>query len=558
MQFRIKNCILIFSLWFKIYHPFKKRSAKLTPLYFGHSQFLKFLFLIMNALLVYPQYPDSFWSFKHVMKFIAKKATVPPLGLLTVSAMLPNDWNKKLVDLNVSKLRSSDLIWADYVLISAMSIQKESVEKIIEICLKYEVKIIAGGPLFTQEFENYPQIDHFILNEAEITLPLFLKDLTDSRIPDKIYRSNEFADITSSPIPDFSLLSRNDYVTMNIQVSRGCPFTCDFCEITSLLGHKVRIKNTSQIIEELDSLYNLNWRGPILIVDDNFIGSKNQVKNSLLPAIYEWMQRHNNPFTFNIQSSINLADDKKLMSLMVKTGFTSTFIGIETPDELSLSDCNKSQNENRDLLNSIKKIQNAGLQVSGGFIVGFDADTPNVFQKQIDFIQKSGIVSAMVGLLNAPKNTVLYNRLKAENRLIKQSSGNNTDSSMNFIPKMNSDVLLAGYKRIIHNIYSTKPYYKRIRQFLRNYNKVKFGNKKKGFPVLLGFLKSVFIIGILNKGRSEYWKLIIWTLFMRPSLLTDALTFTVYGYHFRTVYGIRDKIKTELYKDNIDFKTLKY
>lgn len=219
----------------------------------------------MNVLLVYPQYPDSFWSFKHVMRFIAKKATVPPLGLITVAAMLPNEWNKKLVDLNVTKLRLSDLVWADYVLISAMSIQKESVEKIIELCLKYEVKIIAGGPLFTQEYENYPQIDHFILNEAEITLPLFLNDLALNLKPDKIYKTDEFADMKSSPTPDYSLLSRKDYVTMNIQVSRGCPFSCDFCEITSLLGHKVRIKSASQIINELDSLYNLTGVGLCLL-----------------------------------------------------------------------------------------------------------------------------------------------------------------------------------------------------------------------------------------------------------------------------------------------------
>lgn len=507
----------------------------------------------MNILLVYPQYPDSFWSFKNVMRFIAKKATVPPLGLITVSAMLPKDWHKKLVDMNVSTLQSGDLIWADYVFISAMYIQKESVDKIIELCLKYEVKMIAGGPLFTQEYENYSQIDHFILNEAEITMPLFLKDLASGKLPDKIYRTDEYADMKTSPVPDFELLSRKDYVTMNIQVSRGCPFSCDFCEITSLLGHKVRIKSTKQIIAELDALYRLNWRGPILIVDDNFIGNKNQVKKDLLPAMHEWMQNHNNPFTFNIQSSINLADDPELMSLMAETGFTSTFVGIETPDELSLSDCNKSQNENRDLLESVKKIQAAGLQVTAGFIVGFDTDTQSVFQKQIDFIQKSGIVSAMVGLLNAPKNTVLYNRLKSENRLTNQSSGNNTDSSMNFIPKMNRDELLEGYKKIIHNIYSAKPYYKRIRQFLLNYKKVQSGRKSRGFSLLIGFLKSVFVIGVVNKGRSEYWKLIIWTLFRRPALMTEALTFTVYGYHFRTVYGLRNKIKIEEYNDSFEY-----
>lgn len=492
----------------------------------------------MNVLLIYPQYPDSFWSFKHVMRFISKKATVPPLGLITVSAMLPKNWKKKLVDINVSILQKEDIIWADYVFISAMYIQKESVDKVIEECRKYETCIIAGGPLFTQEYENYPQIDHFILNEAEITMPLFLNDLNSGRLPDRIYRTDEFAEITATPPPDFDLLSMKDYVTMNIQVSRGCPFSCDFCEITSLLGHKVRMKNTGQILKELDILYNLNWRGPILIVDDNFIGNKSEVKKHLLPAMKAWMQSHKFPFTFNIQSSINLADDEELMLLMAQTGFTSTFVGIETPDEKSLQECNKGQNKNRNLLHSVKKIQNAGLQVSGGFIVGFDTDTPSVFQKQIDFIQQSGIVSAMVGLLNAPKNTTLYNRLKAENRLTAESSGNNTDSSMNFIPIMNRQELLDGYKKIIRNIYATKPYYKRIRQFLLNYRQIQTVQKKMEFSYLVSFLKSVFVIGIVNRGRGEYWKLLVWTLFRRPSLLKDALTFAVYGYHFRTVYGI--------------------
>lgn len=499
----------------------------------------------MNILLVYPQYPDSFWSFKHVMRFISKKATVPPLGLITVSAMLPKTWKKKLVDMNVSALQKVDILWADYVFISAMYIQKESVDQVIEECQKYETKIIAGGPLFTQDFESYPQVDHFILNEAEITMPLFLADLTAQKIPERVYRTDAFADVTKSPVPDYHLLSAKDYVVMNLQVSRGCPFSCDFCEITSLLGHKVRMKNNSQIIAELEVLYSLNWRGPILIVDDNFIGNKFEVKKYLLPAMRQWMQSHKYPFTFNIQSSINLADDEELMAMMAETGFTSTFVGIETPDEDSLQECNKAQNKNRDLLHSVKKIQKAGLQVSGGFIVGFDTDTPSVFQKQIDFIQQSGIVSAMVGLLNAPKNTVLYKRLKAENRLTTESSGNNTDSSMNFVPKMDSSELLQGYKKIIQNIYSAKPYYKRIRQFLLNYKKLHAGRQTRDFPFLVGFIKSVIIIGIVDKGRSEYWKLLLWTLFRRPALLTDALTFAVYGYHFRTVYGLTNPNKNQ-------------
>src|ERR1035437_5201905 len=500
----------------------------------------------MNVLFIYPQYPDSFWSFKHALRFISKKAAVPPLGLITVSAMLPKTWKKKLVDMNVSTLRESDIVWADYVFIGAMYIQKESVSKVIEECVKHKVKMVAGGPLFTKEFDNYPQIDHFVLNEAEITLPLFLKDL-DSGFPKKIYKTDEYADLSLTTVPDYHLLSRKDYAFMNIQVSRGCPFSCDFCEITSLLGHKVRMKDTNQIIKELDMLYDLNWRGSVFIVDDNFIGNKNEIKNNLLPAMKKWMQNHKYPFTFNTETSINLADDKILMSLMVETGFSSTFIGIETPSETSLQECNKSQNNNRDLLQSVKKIQQAGLQVSGGFIVGFDSDTSTVFQQQIDFIQQSGIVSAMVGLLNAPKNTKLYERLEAENRLTTEATGSNTDLSMNFTPKMDYHELLDGYKKIIHRIYTTKPYYKRIRQLLVNYKRVHARQDKIELSSLSAFIKSMIIIGIVNKGRGEYWKLFIWTLFRRPGLFMDAMTFVVYGYHFRTVYGLRNK--------NTPFKT---
>jgi radical SAM superfamily enzyme YgiQ (UPF0313 family) len=494
--------------------------------------------LTMNVLLIFPEYPDSFWSYKHALRFVSKKAALPPLGLITVSAMLPGTWQKKLVDMNVTALSSGDIQWADYVFISAMYIQKESVNKIIEECLMHKVKIVAGGPLFTQDSDNYPQIDHLILNEAEITLPFFLKDLESGRFPKRIYKTDDYADMRLTPVPDYHLLSRKDYASMTIQVSRGCPFSCDFCEITALLGHKVRIKSPDQIINELEMLYNLNWRGAVVIADDNFIGNKNEIKNNLLPAMKKWMQMHKYPFTFDIESSINLADDENLMSLMVETGFTSAFVGIETPDEQSLMDCNKNQNNNRNLLESVKKIQNAGIQVSGGFIVGFDSDTPTVFQKQIDFIQQSGIVSAMVGLLNAPKNTKLYKRLEAENRLTVEATGNNTDYSMNFIPKMNFYELINGYKNILHNIYTTKPYYQRIRRLLLNYNP---GNNKPAqitFIALIAFLKSILIIGVLNKGRRNYWRFMLWTLFRRPSMMVDAVTFSIYGYHYRKVFGL--------------------
>jgi radical SAM superfamily enzyme YgiQ (UPF0313 family) len=474
------------------------------------------------------------------LRFISKKAAVPPLGLITVSAMLPSPWNKRLIDMNVSPLKAKDIQWADLVFISAMVIQSESVKAIIEECKKYHVKIVAGGPLFTQDHANFPEIDYLVLNEAEVTLPQFLQDLANGN-PKRIYQTKVFPDITSTPVPDYHLLSRKQYAFMNIQVSRGCPFSCEFCEITSLFGHRVRLKSTYQILQELETLNSLGWKGNVFIVDDNFIGNKNAIKHELLPAMKSWMQAHKHPFTFNTEASINLADDSELLQLMVETGFKSVFIGIETPEESSLHECNKVQNKNRDMVESIRKIQRAGLQVSGGFIVGFDSDSSSVFQKQIDFIQQSGIVSAMVGLLNAPKNTQLYDRLEAENRLTTEATGSNTDLTMNFIPRMYKPDLIAGYQKIIHDIYTPKPYYQRVRRLLLNYKPYNIKPVNINFVTLNAFFKSILIIGVINKGRSDYWKMLIWTLFRRPVLMVDAIEYSIYGYHYRTIYGLRNK-----------------
>lgn len=492
----------------------------------------------MNVLLLYPKYPDTYWSFKHVLKFISKKAAVPPLGLITVSAMLPKTWHKKLVDLNIEVLENKDLEWADYIFLSAMYVQKNSVNEILKRCKQYPAKVIAGGPLFTQDYANYPQINHFILNEAELTMPEFLMDLHDGNTK-RIYLTKEYADLSLTLVPDYHLLKRNAYAFMNMQVSRGCPFNCNFCEITALLGHKVRMKSSEQVLNELETLYKLNWRGPIAVVDDNFIGNKKVVKNSILPAMISWMEAHKHPFKFNAQTSINLADDAKLLEMIRKAGFISTFIGIETPVEESLHSCNKIQNENRDLLKDVKQIQKAGLQVSGGFIVGFDSDTTTVFQRQIDFIQKSGIVAAMVGLLNAPKNTQLYKEMEKENRLTVDATGSNTDFTMNFIPKMNHQELLAGYQHIINSIYKEKPYYLRIRELLKNYRPIAVGENKVDIPRIKAFLRSIFVLGLMNRGRFEYWKFIGWTITKKPKLFIHAITLAVYGYHFRAVYGLR-------------------
>jgi radical SAM superfamily enzyme YgiQ (UPF0313 family) len=492
----------------------------------------------MKILLVYPYSPDSFWSFRHALSFISKKAAVPPLGLITVSAMLPTSWEKRLIDMNVTKLKTTDIQWADMVFISAMNIQKDSVDYVINECVKQGVKIVAGGPLFTQEYQNYPEVAHFILNEAEITLPLFLADLKAGRTPEKLYKTDAFADLTQSPVPDFHLLSMKDYAFMSIQVSRGCPYACDFCEITTLLGNKVRMKSTAQVIN-------------VSVVDDNFIGNTHHIKNELLPAMIAWQKSHKHPFVFSSQSSINLADDNRLLSLMTESGFGSTFIGIETPSNASLHECNKVQNKNRNMLHSVTKIQRAGMLVSGGFIVGFDSDSPSVFQQQIDFIQQSGIVSAMVGLLNAPKNTKLYNRLGEEKRLINTSSGNNTDYSMNFIPRMNQSELIAGYKRIINDIYTTKPYYNRVRKLFANYKRKNQKQQKMSIPILKALAKSIYVIGIRSKGQSDFWKFLIWTLIFQPTSLADAIEYSIYGYHYRIVYGLSNNSNNKFTKNII-------
>src|SRR3989339_950212 len=399
----------------------------------------------MNILLVYPLYPDTFWSFKHALKFVSKKASFPPLGLLTVAALLPKDWCKKLIDMNANKLTDDDILWADFVFISAMSIQSESANQVIDRCKKLNAKIVAGGPLFTSSSEYYQNIDHLVLNEAEITLPQFLHDLNEGT-PKHIYTSEEWADITTTPLPVWDLVSMDTYTSMNVQYSRGCPFDCDFCDITVLYGRRPRTKTKDQVIAELDALYFTGWRGPLFFVDDNFIGNKLKLKKEILPAIAEWTERRKNPFYFNTEVSINLADDDTMMQLMVKAGFEAVFIGIESPNEESLIECNKIQNRNRDLIESVKKIQESGLEVQGGFIVGFDNDHPKIFEELTNFIQQSGIVTAMVGLLNAPKGTKLQKRLQNEGRMIKDFTGNNTDFTINFIPMMDSEKLLDGYK----------------------------------------------------------------------------------------------------------------
>ncbi|HEY6871952.1 MAG TPA: radical SAM protein, partial [Geobacteraceae bacterium] len=376
----------------------------------------------MKILLVYPHYPDTFWSFRHALKFIGRKASFPPLGLLTVAAMLPGEWEKRLVDMNVRALSDEDLAWADCVFISAMTIQRQSAREVIARCRRLGVKTVAGGPLFTACHEDFPDVDHMVLNEAELTLPPFLDDLLRGE-PRHLYTDERRADLRETPIPLWDLADVRQYAAMNIQYSRGCPFDCEFCDITGLFGRTPRTKELTQLIAELESLYARGWRGAIFFVDDNFIGDRKKLKREVLPAMIDWMERKGRPFYFYTEASIDLADDGHLMELMVRAGFEEVFVGIETPHEDGLAESGKVQNRNRDLLASVRRLQQAGLQVHGGFIVGFDSDPPSIFERQIRFIQESGIVTAMVGVLSVLRGTKLYQRLSREGRLLCDTSG---------------------------------------------------------------------------------------------------------------------------------------
>ena len=486
----------------------------------------------MKVLLLYPEFPDTFWSFKHALQFIDKKAGTPPLGLLTIAAMLPQEWQKRLVDVNVQTLTDADLAWADWVMLSAMVVQRDSAHQLIARAKAAGKTVIAGGPLFTTEHPNFPLVDHFVLNEGEITLPLFLKDAA-AGTPQPIYQSSEYPDIRQTPNPLWELADLKKYATMSLQFSRGCPFNCDFCNITAMLGHKPRTKSAAQLIAELDSLYQLGWREPVFIVDDNFIGNKKILKEEVLPAIIEW-RKGKVGLPFNTEVSINLADDPTLMRLMVAAGFNEVFVGIETPNEESLVECSKNQNRNRDLVESVRTIQRVGMQVQGGFIVGFDSDTESIFDMQADFITRAGITTAMIGLLQAPAGTRLYERMKAEGRLRGEMTGDNADGSTNIIPRLDLGVLQEGYRSLIQRLYTPEEYYRRVLIFLKTVQPPQI-KLHLDWNYVRALFRSMYRLGIRGVERLEYWKLFFWALLRKPKVFPQAITLAIYGYHFRTL-----------------------
>jgi radical SAM superfamily enzyme YgiQ (UPF0313 family) len=484
----------------------------------------------MNALLIFPSFPDTFWGFSHSLKIIGRKAGSPPLGLLTVAGMLPEDWKLLLVDLNVNELTDGDLAWADVALVSAMVVQRDSAREVISRCKDKGVTVVAGGPLFSSEHDDFPDVDHFVLGEAEVSLPPFLDDFDRGRAK-RIYESCDRADLADTPVPRWDLVHPRHYASRNIQYSRGCPHNCDFCSVTELFGHTPRTKSAEQIVVELDSLYELGWRGTVGFIDDNLMGNRKKLVSELLPALIEW-RRDKLGMTFSTQITMKLSDDPELMDLMVRAGFSAVFIGIESIDDASLAECGKSQNKGRNLLADVKRIQRSGMQVQGGFIVGFDHDTPSVFDRMTAFIQESGIAMAMVGTLQAPAGTRLFSRLSAEGRIRPHSSGDNTDGKTNIIPTMGIETLEKGYREMMIKLYSPSTFYARVRSFLREYRPGPSRAKLHWWHVL-AFLRSLYYLGIVGQERFRYQGLLAWTLFRNPRAFPTAIVLAISGYHLR-------------------------
>ncbi len=483
-----------------------------------------------KILMVYPQYPSTYWSLEHTLKIVNKKSLTPPLGLMTIAAMLPGDYDIKLVDMNVSMLADEDILHADMVFISAMIVQKESFREVVARCKRLNRPVAAGGPYPTSSYASIEGVDHFILGEGEGLIPLFIRDL-ESGTPERIYSSETRPDIKGSPVPRFDLVNAEDYGSMPVQFSRGCPFSCEFCDIIELFGRNPRLKSVEQFMTELEAVYNTGFRGLVNIVDDNFIGNRSEVLR-LLGAISRWQAERSYPFTFVTEASINLAAETGILDLMVECAFTRVFIGIETPDEKTLASAGKQQNVKHNILESVKIIQSKGIEVIAGFIVGFDTDTVDIFDRQIDFIQAAGIPVAMVGIMLALPGTQLYRRLEKEGRILCETSGNNTNMlDLNFVPVMDKEKIFAGYKRVLGTIYSPRKYFERSLTLVSRIPDSVYKKRPLRMADLKAFIKS-FIIQSFSTYGFRYLHFLAKSLMINRRNFALAVILAVNGHHF--------------------------
>jgi radical SAM superfamily enzyme YgiQ (UPF0313 family) len=489
----------------------------------------------MNLLLVWPEIPLTYWGAQYAIKLLGKKAVMPPLALLTVAALCPSEWNIRLVDLNIEKLEDRDITWADLVMVSGMIVQHDSIQEVLTRCQKAGVKTALGGPDATSSPEKFDKATYLILEEGEISLPPFLQDL-QAGTPQRSYTANgEKPDVTTTPVPRFDLLNIDAYTHMCLQFSRGCPFACEFCDITTLYGKKPRTKLPHQVTSELQAIYDTGFRGEVFLVDDNFIGNKKNVKE-MLPHLIAWQQEHGFPFWLYTEASLNLSDDDELLELMCKAGFHSVFVGIESPSMESLRETQKYQNTNGDLLTKVHHIQEFGIEVMAGFILGFDSDKEDIFERQIEFITRARIPMAMVGALNAMPATQLWQRLKAEGRLKEDFTGDNL-AVPNFHTKLPTLTLVTGYKHVLSSLYSSESFFLRLKSLVAGMKAAQ--NKTLGRLKLDGslywgkrLLPALVRLWLADPLGKDYWDFMTWVWANHPDKWMYALTRAIAGYHF--------------------------
>jgi len=463
---------------------------------------------------------------------------MPPLGLLTVAGIFPEEYPLKVVDMNVHSLTDEHLEWADLVFTSTMIVQQDSLKEVVQLCNQARIPVIAGGPHPTSYYEDLEGVDHLILDEVEDTLLDFLRDL-EQGTTQRIYRAPEKPNVSRSPLPRYDLIDLDEYASMALQFSRGCPFDCEFCDITKLFGRKPRTKTNDQILAEFDLLYGLGWRGSLFLVDDNFIGNK-RAALSLLTDVARWQKERDYPFSLFTEASVNLVRLEPLMDAMIDSGFTTVFLGIETPNPEALLKTKKKQNtrtgEENYLMNAVRTIQQKGMEVMGGFILGLDGDNEDAFDSQIEFIQESGIPMAMVGLLTALKGTDLYHRLQREGRLLKESTGNNLSITLNFETEMDRKVLIEGYKRVLTTIYdpTLKNYFERCWSLLKNLKFTEHTVRKFGKTEMMAVAKSIKR-QLFSRQGPGYFRFLVRVFRYNPRLLPEAVRLAIMGYHFEKI-----------------------
>ncbi|MBW4697636.1 MAG: DUF4070 domain-containing protein [Aphanocapsa lilacina HA4352-LM1] len=500
----------------------------------------------MNVLLFSPIFPKTFWSFERVLNLIGRKVLLPPLGLVTVAAMLPQPWNFRLVDRNVRFESEADWAWADLAIISAMMVQKDDFLHLIREGVRRGVKVAVGGPYPTSIPEDALEAgaDYLVLDEGELTIPKFLAALAAGEASG-VFRAAEKPDVTLTPVPRFDLLELDAYDSMSVQFSRGCPFQCEFCDIIVLYGRKPRTKTPEQLLAELQALVDLGWNRSVFVVDDNFIGNQRNVK-LMLKQLAPWMQERGFPFRFTTEASINLAEDDELLELMVEAGFDSVFLGIETPDEESLTLTQKFQNNRKPLSESCLKITRAGLRLLAGFIIGFDNEKAGAGGRIVRFVEQTAIPDAMFSMLQALPGTALWNRLEKENRLLASGTGMNQSTLMNFRPTRPIEQIAEEYVEAFWELYEPARFMRRCYRHALDLGmpKGKRPFKMPDLPELRGLLKIIWLQGVQRpETRVLFWSQLLNLLQRNPQVLGPYLTVCAHGEHF---FEFREEIRTQI------------